>query len=83
MKIGRYNIQFGKYAFIQSKGVAVTSRRFLGFWIIRESKLTDIDKHPRFLPGTGIEVDGRCYRYVKWVANPNKDNLAKEEEKQK
>jgi len=69
MKIGRYEIKFGRYFWIQTH-VPTTVRCLLGFiWIFREAKPGVWDKKPQFPPGTDMYYEGRYYRYLK-VAKP-------------
>ena len=62
MKIGRYEIKFGKYVWIQTLA-PTTVRRFLCFWIFKEARPQDVDQKPQFPPGTLMEQEGRVYRY--------------------
>ena len=63
MKIGRYEIKFGKYFWLQTRA-PTTIRHFLCFWIFKEAKPTDVDKKQQFPLGTPME-EGRVYRYWK------------------
>ncbi|MBA7706965.1 hypothetical protein ES703_115826 [subsurface metagenome] len=64
MKFGRYEIRFGKYAWTQTRG-PTTVWPFLCFLIFKEARPWDLDKKPQFPPGTGMEHEGRTYRYWK------------------
>ena len=62
MKIGRYEIKFGKYFWIQTRA-PTTVRHFLCFWIFKEARPTDVDKKQQFPTGTPMVYEGRRYRY--------------------
>ena len=65
MKIGRYDIKFGRYCWIQTQ-VPTTVRCLLGFiWIFREARPDDVDRKPQFPVGTQFNYEGRSYRYYK------------------
>ncbi|GAI73200.1 unnamed protein product [marine sediment metagenome] len=66
MKIGRYEIKFGKYVWIQTRA-PTTVRHFLFFWLFKEARPRpwDIDKKQKFTPGTGMEYEGTKYRYYR------------------
>ena len=65
MKIGRYDIKFGRNALIQTRG-PTTVCPFLCFLIFKEARPWDVDKKQQFPPGTGMDHEGRSYRYYKF-----------------
>ncbi|GAI84068.1 unnamed protein product [marine sediment metagenome] len=62
MKIGRYEIKFGKYVWFQTR-VPTRIRHFLWFWFLKEARPTDVDKNQEFPTGTPMVYEGRRYRY--------------------
>ena len=64
MKIGRYEIKFGKTCWIQTRA-PTRMWSFLLFWVFKEARPEDVDKKPQFPPGTGMGYEGRVYRYYK------------------
>ncbi|MBA7711051.1 hypothetical protein ES703_120002 [subsurface metagenome] len=71
MKIGRYRIVFGGYAWIQTT-VPTTVRRFLCSWFFKEARPHDVDKKQQFPLGTPMEHEGRVYHYWKAGEDINK-----------
>jgi len=69
LKLGRYWIGFGSNILIQTK-VPTTVRHFLFCWLFREARLNDLDRLPRFPPGTRWNTEGRSYRYFRAGAPP-------------
>lgn len=75
LKIGRYEIKFGWYWWIQTL-VPTTIRCFLGFiWIFKEAISTDVDKKQQFPIGTPLMQEGRTYRYWKAPRDVKKGQL--------
>lgn len=68
MRIGRYEIKFGRACWMQTQA-PTTVRRFLLFvWIFKEAKPWDLDTSPQFPPGTRLEYEGRTYWYWKVIS---------------
>jgi len=64
IKLGRYEIKFGKYIWVQTKA-PTRIWHFLWFWVFKEAKPQDIDKKQQFPIGTEMEQEGRKYYYYK------------------
>jgi len=66
MKIGRYEIRFGRACWVQTQ-VPTTIRCFLPFvWILKKARPQDTDKSPQFPLGTRLETGGKVYRYYRY-----------------
>ena len=62
LKIGRYGIVFGR---VLQTNVPTRFWHFLCLWLIRETRLTDIDKKQQFPLGTIMTYRGKNYYYIK------------------
>lgn len=67
MRIGKFQIFFYKYHWLQIYGCPVKSKKILFITIYWQAHPTDIDKEQQFPLGTPLVKDGRTYRY--WRAN--------------
>jgi len=64
IRLGRYRIAFGNTFWLQSNS-PIKVRYFLRFWLLKESRSTDIDKKKEFPLGTQLEENGRRYYYYR------------------
>ncbi|MBA7714777.1 hypothetical protein ES703_123809 [subsurface metagenome] len=81
MKIGRYEIKFGRYFWIQTKA-PTTAWPFLCFTIFKEARPSDVDKKKQFPLDTLMEHEGRTFRYWKAPKDVVKGELVRGEDKE-